>query len=192
MAANTDTVSRILDGALHALARRGLRKLSMSDVCEEAGISRGTLYRYFKNKDAVLEAIGHHVETSLKLALQRAVEERPDPEDRVIVVMGVIINYDLTHPETTRTIELEPAFGLSFVRRVFPQFLAIVSDSLGTVLADSLPVRSGALSMDQLAEILMRIAVSHFFVPSQNSDELPGLLAGLAGLHPATQPAATR
>ena len=49
--ANNETVNRILDGALRALARRGLRKLSMSDICEEAGISRGTLYRYFKSKD---------------------------------------------------------------------------------------------------------------------------------------------
>lgn len=50
MAASSDTHTRILDGALSALARRGVRKLSMSDVGAEAGISRGTLYRYFRDK----------------------------------------------------------------------------------------------------------------------------------------------
>jgi AcrR family transcriptional regulator len=40
----SDTVSGILDGALSALARKAVRKLSMVDVCYEAGIARGTLF----------------------------------------------------------------------------------------------------------------------------------------------------
>jgi len=43
----------ILDAALRVIARRGLEKATMEQVAEEAGISKATIYLYFKNKDAL-------------------------------------------------------------------------------------------------------------------------------------------
>jgi DNA-binding phage protein len=51
------SVIRILSGALDAIASRGARRLSMSDIIEASGVSRGTLYRYFSNKEEVLSAV---------------------------------------------------------------------------------------------------------------------------------------
>ena len=48
------TRARILEGAATAVARHGLAKLDMSDVSAISGVSRGTLYRYFPNRDALL------------------------------------------------------------------------------------------------------------------------------------------
>ena len=50
------SVIRILSGALDAIASRGVKRLSMSDIIDASGVSRGTLYRYFSNKDEVLGA----------------------------------------------------------------------------------------------------------------------------------------
>ena len=49
---NLRTRERILDGAMAAIARHGLSKLGMSDVSHSAGVSRGTLYRYFPSREA--------------------------------------------------------------------------------------------------------------------------------------------
>ena len=51
------SVIRILSGALDAIAARGVKRLSMSDIIDASGVSRGTLYRYFSNKDQVLSAV---------------------------------------------------------------------------------------------------------------------------------------
>ena len=48
------TRERILDGAMAAIARHGLAKLGMSDVSVSAGVSRGTLYRYFPSREELL------------------------------------------------------------------------------------------------------------------------------------------
>ncbi|MBW2386656.1 MAG: helix-turn-helix transcriptional regulator, partial [Deltaproteobacteria bacterium] len=51
------TRERLLQGALRAVASRGLAKLSMSDVSEFAGLSRGTAYRYFSNTEELLREL---------------------------------------------------------------------------------------------------------------------------------------
>jgi AcrR family transcriptional regulator len=55
----TETVTaqaRILDAAERCMGRYGLR-VSMRDVAAEAGLSRGTVYRYFADRDALVAAV---------------------------------------------------------------------------------------------------------------------------------------
>lgn len=49
------TAAAILDAAAHAFSERG--NTNMADVAEAAGVSRATLYRYFADRDALLEAL---------------------------------------------------------------------------------------------------------------------------------------
>ena len=49
--------SQILDAAVKVIAKRGFAEARMDDIVEEAGISKGLVYWYFKSKDAVLEAL---------------------------------------------------------------------------------------------------------------------------------------
>jgi AcrR family transcriptional regulator len=48
---------QILDCAKKVFAARGFHAASISDICDAAGIGRGTLYQYFANKHSVLTAI---------------------------------------------------------------------------------------------------------------------------------------
>lgn len=58
-----DTKDLILDACDRIMARYGFRKMSMDDLAKEAGISKRTIYIYFKNKEDVgLSSIGRVVE----------------------------------------------------------------------------------------------------------------------------------
>ena len=48
---------RILDAAIACFARGGFHATGMQAVCAEAGMSPGGLYRYFRSKEAIIEAI---------------------------------------------------------------------------------------------------------------------------------------
>lgn len=48
---------QILDAALTLILRQGYDKTSVGDVAAEAGISRGTVYLYFANKERLVEAL---------------------------------------------------------------------------------------------------------------------------------------
>jgi AcrR family transcriptional regulator len=50
-------IQRILDAAKACFVRSGFQGASMQQVCAEAGMSPGALYRYFASKEAIIEAI---------------------------------------------------------------------------------------------------------------------------------------
>lgn len=52
-----DNRRRILDAAVTCFARAGFHGTSMQEICQEARMSPGALYRYFTSKDSIIEAI---------------------------------------------------------------------------------------------------------------------------------------
>jgi AcrR family transcriptional regulator len=48
---------QILEGARRAFLANGFDAASMNEIAREAGVSKGTLYVYFKNKEELFEAI---------------------------------------------------------------------------------------------------------------------------------------
>lgn len=178
-AQNSATVARILDGALRALARRGRHKLSMSDVVELSGISRGTLYRYFRNKEEILDAIAAHIRDGLLKQLSSAVEDRPELDVRVQVVTEALVGFSRTHPEAIQVIALEPEFNVNAVRNLFPEFAILLEELLTPALELTPAVRSNALTPGELSELILRVAGSTFFIPSENFDEVPLAVAAL-------------
>lgn len=47
---------QILEAAIVCFARKGFYETTMEDIGNEAGVSPGVAYRYFENKDAIIEA----------------------------------------------------------------------------------------------------------------------------------------
>jgi AcrR family transcriptional regulator len=48
---------QILDAAIACFARDGFHRATMQDICKEAQLSPGAIYRYFSSKDDLIEAI---------------------------------------------------------------------------------------------------------------------------------------
>src|SRR5947199_656450 len=53
------TAAAILDAAAHALSEHG-SSTNMADVAAAAGVSRATLYRYYPDREALLDALSSH------------------------------------------------------------------------------------------------------------------------------------
>jgi TetR/AcrR family fatty acid metabolism transcriptional regulator len=65
-AARGDKRERILDAAVRVFASRGFHATRVSDVARAAGVADGTIYLYFKSKDALLVSLFEsHVERLL-------------------------------------------------------------------------------------------------------------------------------
>jgi len=58
-AAGQDPVKRsqIIDGARRVFIEKGFEAASMNDITREAGVSKGTIYVYFANKEELFEAL---------------------------------------------------------------------------------------------------------------------------------------
>lgn len=78
----------ILDQAFALFARQGYRRTSFGDIAEEVGLSRPAIYHYFKNKDAVFEAVTARIHQDIELAIERALDETGSIEDRLFGVFA--------------------------------------------------------------------------------------------------------
>jgi AcrR family transcriptional regulator len=77
-----DRARQILSCAKRVFAERGFHAANVSHICAAAGIGRGTLYQYFRNKRAVLEAILRETLGRVRALMERQSTETtlPRPE----------------------------------------------------------------------------------------------------------------
>lgn len=89
-----ETVAAILEGAAQILEAGGLAAFTTNAVAERTGVSIGTLYQYFADKDALIQAIAERElsSTLAKIGETLRGDSEAEPEERVRGVVRAIIN----------------------------------------------------------------------------------------------------
>ena len=172
------SVIRILSGALDAIASRGVKRLSMSDIIEASGVSRGTLYRYFANKDEVLVAVAEFVCVGFETGIREAGNGILDPVDRFKSVMRFYGQYTIEN-SPDRVFEVEPAFHLAFFRSRFDRYKQAVLESLEPTFDYLDGLLGETMNREAFVETLVRMQLSTLLVPA--SDEWKQLWDDTAG-----------
>jgi AcrR family transcriptional regulator len=90
----TETVSAIREAAAQVLEAGGLASFTTNAVAERAGVSIGTLYQYFADKDAILRSIAEHELKATFANVARAMSSEQDvaEEVRVRAIVHAIVN----------------------------------------------------------------------------------------------------
>lgn len=70
---------QILDAARRCFARKGFYETSMQDVFRESGLSAGAVYRYFKSKNELVQAISAGAVSRFTAVVDKALTEKPTP-----------------------------------------------------------------------------------------------------------------
>jgi len=102
-AAGEDPVKReqILDGALRVFMQVGFDAASMNDITREAGVSKGTLYVYFKNKEDLFFAMIERQKLRIFGQLQEILEKNL-PVTETLHDFGVLFATHLLSDKTIR------------------------------------------------------------------------------------------
>lgn len=98
-----DTFERILDAAARIFDERGYAGATTNHVAAAAGISIGSLYQYFPNKDAILYALAQrHLAASASVVATAvaATDERAGPEEVVRNVIDAVVDLHRVSPRT--------------------------------------------------------------------------------------------
>ena len=69
---------QIVQAALSLIGTHGLRRLSVASLARRIGLVPSALYRHFKGKDDVIEAVLQHIRDSLQENVRTARAETPD------------------------------------------------------------------------------------------------------------------
>jgi AcrR family transcriptional regulator len=93
-----ETVAAILEATARILAQRGWAGLNTNAVAEIAGVSVGSLYQYFPNKLALIEAVRRqHFGEILDVLRAAAATSKPRAQRIEILVEGMIVLHS-RHP----------------------------------------------------------------------------------------------
>lgn len=83
------TIEAIVEAAAQVLQREGEEALSTAKIAERAGVSIGSLYQYFPNKEAVLLALIRRERDQIGAAIARKIAES-EPKSGEDLVRGVV------------------------------------------------------------------------------------------------------
>ena len=164
------TEARILTAALALIGRRGVRRLAMQEISEAAGVSRGTLYRYFPSRDAVLAAAADFDELRFRAGLDEALKSAA-PDERIGAFMAYAFDFIRAHPARS-LFESEPGFVMSYLLDHLPSLRSELILRLGDAL-DTVPaVARGELDREQLADVIVRLFASSWIIPESDDRTL--------------------
>lgn len=185
----SDTEKTLLDAALRVFSRYGVKRTSMSDLCQEAGVSRQTFYNTFRNKDDILRAL---IRTYCEEALDEIAAGRdaaPDLGAQLDLVFDrmVVKGFDIvaTMPNAEDFVDGVHASSACEMDAASERFRAVIADILTpheTALSQS------GLRVPELANCLQRAAKA----AGRQTRDRDQLLTHLATLRQLCVAAATR
>jgi AcrR family transcriptional regulator len=170
-----DPTERILEGLLHAMARHGVGRVSMTDIAHEAGVSRGTLYRYFASQEELLTALGEHVRDEFRTALAKAIAERPEVDERLFVVMSTLRAFNRERPALLRLTETEPGFTIDWFRDNRAHLEEPIREALAPVTGKRTARKRRDLA--ELTEVVYRVAITYNIAPPDDDESDPAWFA---------------
>lgn len=100
------TVAAILEAAARILEKQGLDAYSTNAVAARAGVSIGSLYQYFPNKDAITRALIGKGAAEL-LADIKAVRIGKDPGEGLGQIIDAAVKHQMRRPALARLLDLE-------------------------------------------------------------------------------------
>jgi AcrR family transcriptional regulator len=79
----TDTRALIVDSAYACFGKQGLQKTTIVDIAKMAGVSRSTIYEYFRDKAAIVEACAEHASEQFYRRMSTAMDRGSSLEDKL-------------------------------------------------------------------------------------------------------------
>lgn len=156
-------VERILDAGQDMLIAHGYDGASTNRIAEAAGISPGSLYQYFPNKDAIAAAVIDRYSDQLSSRVAARVSERLDQPapDYVRESIAALVDALDVHPEFLRAVmEQTPRLGagsklIAFEQRIGELTVAYLTINRAQIRPDT--------TLDTAAWVLVRM-VEHLCV----------------------------
>lgn len=165
------TTEQILRGALGALSRQGPRRLSITDVAERAGVARGTVYRYFEDRDTLMRAVGDYVQRTFRNGLDDAISAEPAADARLDVVLRYTLEFPRSVFGALELREVDASWLLGRLRGERAAILQAIEDSLEP-LASSVAEGPSRASLALVSRIILQVGFAQYLVPGPDDEDV--------------------
>ena len=164
--------SRICQAAFACFKRLGVERTTMSDVAREAGITRPTLYKYFRNKSDVLFTAIDREAFGFAQAVVTHARQFATLEERIVETILYVVSEFPKSPNLS--LVLGDELGQSLRARAFSDEATMVfSEMTAEPLIELCPelAEEGV----EITEVMSRFAISMVLFPGRYATDLEGL-----------------
>ncbi len=102
-----DKEARVLAAALSLFAERGYHGTAVPEVASRAGVGTGTIYRYFENKEELVNAVFRTSKTRLKQVLLPELDFMATPRALFSQFWKRLVHFAQTYPTDFHFLELQ-------------------------------------------------------------------------------------
>ena len=134
------TMDIILEAAAQILEASGLERYTTNHIAERAGVSIGSLYQYFPNKDAVTVALIEREATNLADAVSRL--DRTAWKSTLIAMVELVSEHEHRRPRLARLLDSEEVRlrAETVQREAGERIRAALEDLLATAAEFPIPI----------------------------------------------------
>jgi AcrR family transcriptional regulator len=179
----TDTRELIIESALACFRRQGLNKTTIVDIARAADISRSTVYEYFRDKAAIVEASAEHSSQRFYRQMARAMGPGDSVEEKLTLAAVFVTR-------ARRIVEPEMYFDADEVSLLLTKNAAVLLRECAEFLAPYLAAAklTGEVRKDRdvaaAGEWFARMLFSLFSTPSSTLDmDNDGVVAEFVRAH---------
>ena len=97
----------LLESTRRLIAAEGFDAVTMERVAEEAGITKGAIYLYFRNKDQMILAAVEEIAAEMARGIERRVDVRAEPWDHLCQLIRAQLAIMEENKELLRTLLLD-------------------------------------------------------------------------------------
>ena len=172
----------ILEATFQILDGDGLSKLTTSRIAERAGVSIGTLYQYFPDREAILAAMGQRQSDEMREKITAIVLENPDTSNIRTIVRALM--HGIQGSAETRMVLSDALFRSGGEAVVGRQHLTFLDSIGGRAEYDFVLGRESSFILTHAAIYLLRAAAAEPELdldPARLEDELVALMESYIG-----------
>ena len=97
----------ILRAAVAEFAEHGIAGARTDAIARGAHVNKALLYYYFKDKDALYEAVLDHVFSGLRERVMPVLESKIEPREKLLQYLGLYFDYIAANPRFPRVVQAE-------------------------------------------------------------------------------------
>jgi AcrR family transcriptional regulator len=112
---SSDKRDDIMQAAMELIAEHGFHNAPMSEIAQKAHVAAGTIYRYFENKDVLINELFQEIEDKIMGILLDHYPLGKPVKEQFFYVFGELCRYLITHPLHFRYMEqyFNSPYGIS-------------------------------------------------------------------------------
>lgn len=132
----------ILHAAIEEFAEHGIAGARTDAIARAAKVNKALLYYYFKDKEAIYQAVLDHVFSGLRDTVVPVLESDLPPRQKVLTYLGAYFDYIAANPRFPRVVQGEwirsGSEHLGKMKRVAQNYFHPIYQKLGAVLREGI------------------------------------------------------